>query len=493
MTDWLDGLKVAVLGAGRSGIAVAKIAAQGGARVTLYDSKPKEQIGWDLNALSHLNIRLVDNFNGPFSPAKTDLLVTSPGVDSRSPLLQEPKQQGIEVIGEVEFAYRISQAPIIAITGTNGKSTTTVMTYLCLRDHGSILCGNIYGSGYEEVPLTEAAAFASPDQILVAEISSFQLEWIDRFRPKCAAITNIAPDHLNRYDSFEDYAETKRRIFKNMAKPDVYVRHPDPMTFADNPAFTVKETKLTETAICIETYEIPFDDLPFQEPHNRKNAAMAGLLAFSYLTVFDNGEDTRHKTQDISTNPQDTGQNTQDISTTSQDPRHKTQDSSPNTQHSTLNAVRNGLQNYHGLSHRMERVGERDGVRVVNNSMCTNPAALIASSSSVPQHQHLLIGGLTKDLDFSLLGDYLKATGHQAYLFGADATKINAQLGGQFPVFNTMGEAFQSAIAEAHSGEVVMLSPGCASMDQYTDFRARGDEFKNLAKEWLQHEQIATH
>jgi len=448
----LRNVNLAILGAGRSGVAIAKAATARGATATLYDAKPLNHLEIDFETIHAMGVHIEGTFNGPFTPGETDIIVTSPGVDHRSPILQEAKQKGIQIIGEIEFAYRIARAPIIGITGTNGKSTTTLLTYLCLQDVGAILCGNIYGSGYEEIPLTEAADQAAQDQVLVAEISSFQLEWIEQFRPHCAAITNIAPDHLNRYDSFQQYAETKRKIYMNMGGTDVYVRHPDPMTYAEPAPFVIRETEITNSSIVLPDFEIPLRDLPFTEHHNIKNGAMAALLAHSYLTGF------------------------------TQVPFN----SIPAT-------LVKGLQSFKGLGHRMERLGSRFGVQVINNSMCTNPAALIASSSAVPAHQRLLIGGLTKDLDFTPVREFLHKAGHDVYLYGKDAAKINSQLGGGYPVFNTMAEAFKAAIAAAKSGEVVMLAPGCASLDQYADFRARGEEFRKLAKEWLQHEHTATH
>jgi UDP-N-acetylmuramoylalanine--D-glutamate ligase len=453
----LTGQRVAILGAGRSGVAVAEATKKLGGIPTLYDQKPSEQLP-SASHIQEVGISLVDGFTGSLTTSDCDLLITSPGVDSRSPLLQGALASGVEVIGEIEFAYRISKAPIIAITGTNGKSTTTLMTWLCLRALGkdALLCGNIYGSGYEEVPLTEAAAAGTESQVLVAEISSFQLEWVNEFRPRCAAITNITPDHLNRYDAFEQYAATKHRIYRNMGEGDVYVHHPDPATSPKTPhgSFTELTTQIDTDRIVFGDKSIALCELPFGERHNVQNAAMAGLLALSFV-------EPPQEPLKFSTH--------------------------------SLNKVELALIGFGGLDHRMERIGSRNSVDLINNSMCTNPGALIASSRSLDSHQHLLIGGLTKDLDFAPVADYLRESGNSAYLFGADAAKINSQLGGSFPVFRTMEEAFAAAIRAARPGDAVMLAPGCASMDQFTDFRARGDEFKRLAKEWLQHDQIATH
>jgi UDP-N-acetylmuramoylalanine--D-glutamate ligase len=448
----VNGAHIAVLGAGRSGAAVARAARDRGAIVTLYDQKPIDQLGEVARSLTEEGISVVGGFGGPFHVLKTDILVTSPGVDSRSPVLVEAQKEGIEVISEIEFAYRIATVPIIAITGTNGKSTTTVMTWEVLSSYlgPAALCGNIYGSGYDECSLTEAAA--EPENVvLVCEVSSFQLEWITTFRPHMAAITNITPDHLNRYDSFGAYAATKRRIWSNMDPNDVYVHHDDPMTAP--PAghrFQSMITRYDSENIYLPDSKISLRGFAFQAEHMIKNAAMSCSLAYAFDARF--GPDPMRSVH-----------------------------------------FERGLNEFKGLAHRMERVGSRDGVELINNSMCTNPGAVVASSSGIPANQHLLIGGLTKDLDFTPVGNYLKDSGHHAYLYGADGSKINSQLGGVFPVFRTMAEAFNAAVERAKAGEVVILAPGCASMDQYQDFRARGDEFKQLAKEWLENEQTVTH
>ncbi len=412
--------RIAILGAGRSGIAVAIAAKQRGAIPTLYDSKSPNELGQTPTRLQNESIKLVPNFNGPFTKETTDILVTSPGVDSRNPLLTNAKNQEVEVIGEIEFAYRIATGPIIAITGTNGKSTTTVMTWLCLNALGQnpILCGNIYGSGFEEIPLTEAAA-NHPGQPLVAEISSFQLEWIRDFKPKIAAITNIAPDHLNRYDSFAAYAETKKKIYENMGRQDSYVHHNDPMTNPPaNAPFRDIQTRITEQEIQLPAFNINLADLPFKEKHNRLNAALAANIAYEFRVS-------------------------------------QGQTSTP------VEGILKGLQAFHGLAHRMEAAGEREGIHLINNSMCTNPEALIASSRSLNEKQHLIVGGVSKGLDFSPFSGYLQATPHKAYLFGADAEEINLRLGGVWPVFRTMGEAFEAASRAAKSGETITA---CARM-----------------------------
>lgn len=454
--------KVAVLGLGRSGLAVAKACLAAGDEVTVYDQKPRNdpKIQPLLSELEDLGASFVGEFEGNFGRI-FDQLVTSPGVDMRKSFLKDAVRAGVEVISEVEFAFRISKAPIIAITGTNGKSTTTVMTYLALKAAGeeAILCGNIYGSGYEEVPLTVAALNSTPNQVLVAEISSFQLEWVVNFRPKCAGITNITPDHLNRYDGFDQYANTKRRIFDQMAEGDYIVANAgDMQTFPTNQSLRDRgqghpqvrfygtagvDASFDSSSLKISVSE-KVEQLPFRERHNLINACHASVLAQSFLEY-------RGKLSPLE----------------------------------RVEKVIEGLKGFKGLSHRMEDLGSKNGVKVINNSMCTNPAAVVASSSSLASRQHLLIGGIKKEYSFEPVKEFLVRNKHLAYLFGKDAGAIASEIGGDFKIFSTMEEAFASATEEAIADEVIMLAPGCASMDQFCDFVERGEIFKRIAKEWL--------
>lgn len=448
---------VAIMGLGRSGVSAAKAALALGMGVIAVDEKPAEDpaIASAVRELVALGIEAHPGWNRGFWETGAKILVTSPGVRKDHELLQEAVRNGIEVISEVELAFRIAKDPIVAITGTNGKSTTTVMAWFCAKAAGfdAVLCGNIYGSGYDEVPLTEAASPQAPSssakeegaRALIAEISSFQLEWVDQFRPKAATITNITPDHLNRYADFEDYARTKRRIFDRMGPGDVAVWHcGDGLTEPPAGIRTLSYGEggdhawVDERRMHLLGEFIPLDRLPFREPHNYLNAMAAALLAYG-------------------------------LSDRRADPL----------------ALLEALTRFEPLDHRMEQLGERDGILVINNSMCTNPAAVIASSQAIVRPQRLLVGGSNKRLDFGVLGDYLRKTGHVAYLFGGDARSIGEQLGGDYPVFNTLAEAFDAAIRDARSGEAIMLAPGVASTDQFADFRDRGVAFRHMAREWL--------
>lgn len=451
----MKGIRCAILGTGRSGQAAAQAALSAGASVTVLDERTAPSNPATEAMFSQLGVAVRWGFSGAATRNEFDVLVTSPGVRRDHPILVSSAKNGVEVIGEIELAFRISRAPIVAITGTNGKSTTTVMTWLCLKEAGASarLCGNIFGSGYEEVPLTLAACQAGPEEILVAEISSFQLEWISQFCPIVAGITNLSSDHQDRYASFDDYAATKHRIYSAMQE-GVYVhRAGDAWTAARQLSLSVEhwtfgapeaEAHVGADYLRILNARIPLNALPFHAPHDLQNAMMAGLMAAAALRI------TRPEIEEVETR------------------------------------ILQGLSKFQGLAHRMQRVGEISGIEFINNSMCTNAAAIVASSRAVDKSQHLLVGGRDKQLDFSALRDYLDLDGqrHRVYLFGSDAANIAAQIGGEWPEFSTLAEAFTAAAMAAKPGEAVMLAPGMASMDQFSDFRERGELFVHLAKEW---------
>ncbi len=484
------GLRLAVAGMGRSGIAIASAGVKRGANVTVYDQQPAdtpEQIA-TVEKLQGIGASVVTGWHGRLDPADFDILVASPGFARNHPAIRDALAGGREVISEVEFAYRIAEHPIVAITGTNGKSTTTVLTWLLLQGAGydAVLCGNISGSGYPELTLTEAAdrrvgvpptstargrRDADPT-VLVAEVSSYQLEWIKEFHPRVAAITNVTPDHLDRHPHFDDYLSTKLRIFENMGEGDMVVMNesepslpPEQLpqsipkgvgiwTFTtdagmyglDRGQFTHQETRRQGDEIVLSGKRIKLSDLPLYGDHNVTNALMAWELAMAFSQAVRGAE----------RGPDD----------------------------NMTEGMLKVLATFGGLQHRMEVLGAKNGVLLVNNSMCTNPAAVIASSSSLPSHQILLMGGLTKGLNFQPVGAYARAKGHQIALFGEN-DHLSEQLGGNWPKYGSLKEAFMSSVSRASSGWAVLLAPGCASTSPYANFRERGDAFRRMAKEWL--------
>jgi UDP-N-acetylmuramoylalanine--D-glutamate ligase len=447
----LAGKRLAVLGMGRSGIGVARAAVKRGAFVTLFDQQLSEtpEALEAIDTLQSVGVDVVTGWHGRLD-AEWDLVVPSPGFSRKHPALLDAVELGIPVWSEVEFAYQIAKAPIIAITGTNGKSTVTTMTWMiantCTKAY---LCGNLSGSGYPELTLTEAADIAGPDELLVAEVSSYQLEWVVDFKPVAAAITNITPDHFDRHPNFEDYKATKLNLFRNLGPESTIVQSAFSGGLSRD---EIKRASPTGTASKLVGDErdpsadswldcggfhlsgipemIRKDEVPFFGLHNYLNACMAWELTEAALREKFNPE-----------------------------------------------SALIGLKEFTGLRHRMELIAEINGIKLINNSMCTNPAALIASSQSLQQNQHLLIGGNTKNLDFQPVWDYLASSFHTQYVFGynePNTLRQQTEAG-----FDTMEQAAEAAFAKALPGEVIMLAPGCASATPFTNFRERGDAFRS--------------
>jgi len=463
----LEGRRWAVAGMGRSGVAVAEAAALAGATVVLLDERPAETPE-RLATVAHLQGRGIEvsvGWHGRLEGMSLDGLVVSPGFRREHPALRDAAAMGVPVWSEVEFAYRVARDPIVAITGTNGKSTTTVLVWLLLRAAGcdAVLCGNVAGSGYPELTLTEAAV-AKPTplgegpRVLVAEISSYQLEHVTAFRPRVATVLNVTPDHQERHPDFADYFATKMRIFAAMGEGDTVVASEDEPTTsptridvfvpksvglrawggadrADRGQMTAAQTAVTDDTLILGGRRLALADLPGLTGPNPANAATAWEMALSVL-----------------------GPVTDDVA---------------------LRMIQ-ALIDFRGLAHRMELLGDYRGVTWINNSMCTNPAALVASSSGLVRPQILLMGGNPKELDYAPVREYLQVKGHRAALFNDATDGVGSRLGLDLPQFDSLDDAVRWAETQAAPGDVILLAPGAASRPPYADFRARGEHFRQL-------------
>lgn len=450
----IQGRRVAIAGMGRSGLALAKACLRFGGTPTVYDEKPGDEppIIRAVDELQAMGASAVPGWHGRLDPGDHEVLVASPGFRREHPAIRDMVAGNREVISEVEFAYRIAKAPIVAITGTNGKSTTTVMTWLMFTASGksAVLCGNIAGSGYDEQTLTEAALDATENDVLVAEVSSYQLEWVREFQPRVATITNVTPDHFDRHPSFEDYYQTKLRLFSQMSTGDIIVANSMESSLpvdelrtkvASDVTFRVfnasdSPTRAIGDGQWFGGIQVDRAEFPLLGEHQWTNAMCAFELASAMHPA----------------KPE---------------------------------AMIGALRIFRGLNHRMQFLGEKGGIRVVNNSMCTNPAAVVSSSLAIGVHQHLLMGGLTKGLPYADVRRHVETRGHRVYLYGQDTDILQRQIGPKATVYESLEDAFAAAIHEARPGEVVMLSPGCASAWPYRDFRERGDAFVQIAMEWL--------
>lgn len=432
-----------VIGLARAGTAMAIALAKSGARVHVVDQKAADQLSMlkEMDKLEALGIEVSTSWTGDVDWDAIDVIAPSPGVPLRHPTLREALARGVPIWSEIEVGYRLSKAPIIAITGTNGKTTVTALTYRILRDCGkeAVLCGNIAGSGYPELPITTAAQQSTPDQILVAEVSSYQLEFIDTFRPHICAITNITSDHVERHGSAEEYRETKRRIFENLSANDfAIVNNQKPETLAPGNCPAKQLTYGNSGDIVItpgQVADIPEDQLWAGGHHNLENAAAAWLMARAA--------------------------------------------GCPD------GAIRQAILDFKGVINRMELIGEHNGIRFMNNTMCTNPESLRASIEACRAPIMLIAGGALEDSDPEPLSRIERERIKKAFLVGRDASLlapffVDAE---QLPDIET---AFKHATGEASAGDTVFLAPGCKSFDQFENFIARGDLFRALVKSYVE-------
>lgn len=440
------GKKIVVIGLARAGLSMAKALKSVGAQVSVVDQKSADSpaLFQPLDQLSALDIPVTTGWAGDLDWNEIDIVAPSPGVPRNHPTLKEASNRRLPIFSEMEIGYRLSRAPIIAITGTNGKSTVTALTHhlLVYAGKSAVLCGNIAGSGYHETTICEAAVRSNESDILVAEVSSFQLEWIEKFRPKAATITQITQDHLDRYRTFEEYASFKMRIYQNMGIGDTIVLNKFRQETTPGPtqAAILSIGEFGSSAEILEgtlrfsgsNVEVRMEDLWVPGRHSLANLATATLLASPFGM--------------------------------------------------TPEIAAEGVKSFIGLQNRMELIGVQDGVKFINNSMCTNPSAVEASLDGIDGNILLLAGGINKVQDlapFTRTSPKIKA----AYLFGRDAAEIGKALedgGCKTERFTTMEEAFSVAVSRAEPGDSVVLSPGCSSFDQFQDFIDRGDKFREL-------------
>ena len=412
----LAGKRVLVEGLARSGAAAAEVLVARGAAVVGHDLDES----LDLGRLRSIGVEVRLGREEETLLKGIDLVVKSPGVPGEAPLVAAARERGVRVWGEIELGARLLEAPLLGVTGTNGKTTTSELLGAMFRAAGRPVevAGNVGRA------LT-AVVDSSQETWIVCELSSFQLEDVETLRPDVAVLLNLEPDHLDRHGTFERYAETKLRIFENQRPADVAVV---PRGFGAIPGRG-------------ERREFAGDDpLPAEPlvpgPHNRENAA-AATLAARVAGV----EDA---------------------------------------------AIVEALRTFPGVRHRIELVRELDGVRFVDDSKATNVAAARRALVSFPGATlHVILGGRGKAEPYESLAAAF-GRDDRAYLIGEAAEEIAGALAGAGVTFDRCGDlehALAAASGAASAGDVVLLSPACASFDQFTDYEERGDVFRRLVEE----------
>ncbi len=482
---------ILVVGLARSGTGAANLLSVLGANVSITDKKSQGSLETHINKLSP-SIKVITGGDPEEIFESYDMIIVSPGVPLNISPLIRAKEKGVPIIGELEIAYqtvagyglRVSSETVnknkihktrdmelatpafIGVTGTNGKSTTTTLIDLMLKESGcsTLLGGNIGNALTEEIYprlAVHGSRFSTTD-FIVTEISSFQLESIKEFRPKIAAILNITPDHLDRYDGMQDYINAKVRIFENQMPEDYLILNADDSITMEmvNKKLEMRNKKLprifyfshkkeVKGVYCREGmlyfnhpyFSLPSSHFPFisveeiriKGVHNLENSMAASLAAL--------------------------------ISGCS------------------YQAISNVLKDFPGLEHRLEFVEEINGFKFVNDSKGTNVGAVVKSLEDF-DNVILIMGGMDKNSDFSVLRDLIKRKVKLLILLGEAKEKIAQAIGGTTKTHevNDLKEAVERSMAKASAGDIVLLSPGCASFDMFADFEDRGRKFKEAVR-----------
>jgi UDP-N-acetylmuramoylalanine--D-glutamate ligase len=444
----LQNKRVLVVGLGKSGVAAALFLKSKGSRVTVSDTKTPDELKEEIPRLLDEGITVETGGHGQRTFQNQDLIVVSPGIPLDAPPLVQARSLGEKIIGEVELATRFFPGSIVAITGSNGKTTTTALTGQVVANGGfpTVVGGNI---GTPAISLVEQA---TEDTIAVLEVSSFQLETIDTFRPHIAVVLNVTPDHLDRHHSFTAYADAKARIFENQLANDFAVLNADDATCVAMASrtraqvFWFSRKKEVKQGAYVESGRILFRDSAGQREimlvseirlkgsHNVENA-----LAAACVGVLCNVEPRR---------------------------------------------ISKAVREFRAVEHRLEHVASIQGVEYYNDSKATNVDATIKALESFPANIHLILGGKDKGSDYSVLNDLLRQRVKFVYTIGAAAAKIELQIKGAAEIVHaeTLENAIKRAAEAAQPGDTVLLAPACASFDQFRNYEHRGKVFKEVVR-----------
>jgi UDP-N-acetylmuramoylalanine--D-glutamate ligase len=448
----LKGKKVLVVGLGKSGLAAALFLRRRGAQVTVSDVRSAEALAKDIPALLDEGIMVEAGGHGLLTFRRQDLIVVSPGVPLDTPELAQAKAFGRPVIGELELAARFLQGKILAITGSNGKTTTTSLLGDILQQAGfpTLVGGNI---GTPVISLIEES---TPETWSVLEVSSFQLESTEQFHPAIAVILNITPDHLDRHGTFENYALAKERIFAAQTAEDHVILNADNVRAAaaagrsNAPVSFFSLERPVPMGAWVDAGHVvyraapdgpvesivPLHNIPLKGEHNVENvlaAVCAGRLAGAAPA-----------------------------------------------------AIRNAIEKFKAVEHRLEFVATINGVEFYNDSKATNVDATMKAVAAFSAPIHLILGGKDKNSDYTLLSPLLRQHVRAVYTVGTAAAKIESHLRGVVSLHSceTLDKAVSAAASAAHPGDVVLLAPACSSFDQFESYEHRGRVFKELVAEW---------
>jgi len=447
----LKAKKVAVIGIGKTGLATARFLAGREARIAVTDAKPISAWGEASAALDNLHADLTVAPYGSEILTDTDLVVPSPGIYPDNPILVEAVRRGIPVLSELELAWRFLKTPLVAITGTNGKTTVTSLIGEILRVAGK----KIFVGGNIGAPLIGYVDGPQDADWAVVEVSSFQLQWAQTFHPRIAILLNVSSDHIDYHGSFHAYREIKETIFAHQDVGDLAILNADEETTASLCGRLAVRTELFSSSVAVnhgmflagetlfhllsggEKEEYPLAMIHLPGRHNCENV-MAAILAARACGC-------------------------------------------------TPPLITRAVDAFRGIAHRIEYAGEKNGILFYDDSKGTNVGAVMRALESFSQPVILLLGGRDKEGDFQTLAPLIRKSVKELLLFGEAREKINGLVGGvvQTTLAPTMKEAMEKAYRSALPGDVVLLSPGCASFDEFRDYKERGNRFQ----EWVRQQQ----
>ena len=452
--------RITVVGLGITGEAVASFLIKRGAIVTVTDSSSGNQLIKAAEKLKSMGVNIELGGHNPRLFNDSELIIISPGVPHTAKHLNEARDRGIPVLGEIELAYRFISEPIIAVTGTNGKTTTTTLLGEMLKKSGkkTFVGGNIGNALIDYIDSNQKA------DCLVVELSSFQLDTIEHFRPAVAVLLNITDDHMDRYPNFKAYIDSKARIFENQTPDNVAVLNGFDRAIIEMSsrikakkvffyqkdrvqvrskdfAIIEKKADLSKPVISVNMGNLVgwIPDLSEFRPigiHNLENASAAILAALAAG--------------------------------------------------GTTEGINSALRDFKGLPHRLEKVATINGVDFINDSKATNTDAVIKAIETTDRPQIVIMGGRDKDSDFHSLKSVVRNHVKHLILIGESAEKIYGILSevADAEFADSMGDAVKKAFEASAPGDVILLAPGCASFDMYSNYKERGEDFRR-AVQWI--------
>ena len=447
----LKNKRVLVVGLGKSGLSAAMFLRAQGARVTVSDTRSAVALAKEIPALLEAGIMVESGGHGLLTFRRSDLIVVSPGVPMDTPEVKQVVAFGLPVIGELELASRYLRGRVVAITGSNGKTTTTTLVGKIFGDAGvpTLVGGNI------GLPVIDLVAKSTPETVSVLEVSSFQLETVEQFHPWIAVVLNITPDHLDRHGSFETYAAAKARITERQEAEDLLVLN------AEDKAAHMVALK-TKAQIYWFSGRRPIKQGAFVHGESILFVPREGAKAEPVMPVSDIHLKGSHNVENV-------------LAAVCTARLAKI----------PAESIRASVAGFAAVEHRLELVKIVNGVEFYNDSKATNVDAAMKAVASFGGGIHLILGGKDKDSDYTLMSGMLKERVKIVYTIGSAAEKIERELQGVVKIVpaETLQVAVAKAARAATIGDVVLLSPACSSFDQFENYEQRGRVFRQLVNE----------